>query len=123
MFKNQQETHRVRAQVHRYSTLGACLSACFIGTVSGGPGGYDGRSSSKKYHGDFSHRLFSGHTRLYNQDNSAVDQLTSADVDKAGKKKDMKQHKQVVNSRLNNSDKCCLLGSLFVFQADFLCFS
>lgn len=121
-FNKQQEVcvHRVTAaQAHRYSTMGACFSACLIGGVNVGQGSCSGRPSTQKYHRDWgSNRLFSGHTTLFNQDNSTVGRLTPADVDKAGnaKRKDMKQHKQVVSTPtplfiyfyqcLNNIDQC-----------------
>lgn len=81
--------------------MGACFSGCFIGSVNGGQGTCSGRTGSRKVHGDWTSQLFSGHTRLFNQDNSStVGRLTSADVDKAenGKKTDVKKHKQVVNT-------------------------
>ena len=81
--------------------MGACFSGCFVGSVNGGQGTCSGRTSSKTVLGDWTTRLFSGHTRLFNQDNSStVGRLTSADVDKEenGKKTDVKKHKQVVNT-------------------------
>ncbi|XP_070777133.1 atypical kinase COQ8A, mitochondrial isoform X1 [Enoplosus armatus] len=91
------------AQFHRYSTMGACFSTCFIGGVNGGQGTCSGRTSTKrlKYHRDWSRQLFSGHTRLFNQDNSTVGRLTTEDVEKArnAKKTDNKQHKQVLSER------------------------
>lgn len=102
-FSKWQQVHRVTAaQVHRYSTMGACFSGCFIGSVNGGQGTCSGRTGSRKVHGDWTSQLFSGHTRLFNQDNSStVGRLTSADVDKAenGKKTDVKKHKQVLSER------------------------
>ncbi|KAM6917196.1 atypical kinase COQ8A, mitochondrial [Lycodopsis pacificus] len=83
------------AQRHRYSTVGACFSACFTGSVHGRQATCSGRPSTKhiRCHGHWSRQLFSGHTRLFNQDNS------SEDGDKAGnaKKTDIKQHKQVLS--------------------------
>uniref|UniRef100_A0A4W6FRY2 Atypical kinase COQ8A, mitochondrial n=1 Tax=Lates calcarifer TaxID=8187 RepID=A0A4W6FRY2_LATCA len=92
------------ATFHRYSAMGACFSTCFIGSVNGGgQGACSGRPSTKhlKYHRDWSSQLFSGHTRLFNQDNSTVGRLTSEDIDKARntKKADVKQHKQVLSER------------------------
>lgn len=102
-FNKQQEVcvHRATAaHSHRYSTLGAGFSTCFTGSVNGGQGTCNGRPSTKRlrYHRDWSRQLFSGHTRLFNQDNSTVGRLTSEDIDKAGnaKKTNAKQHKQVV---------------------------
>ncbi|XP_031165645.1 atypical kinase COQ8A, mitochondrial [Sander lucioperca] len=87
------------AQLHRYSTMGACFSTCFIGSVNGGQTTCIGRPSTKglKCHRYWSHQLFSGHTRLFNQDNSTVGHLTSEDVDKNPKKTNIKQHKQVLS--------------------------
>ncbi|XP_037652096.1 atypical kinase COQ8A, mitochondrial [Sebastes umbrosus] len=106
-FNKQQEVcvHRATAaaQLHRYSTMGACFSTCFIGSVNGGQATCGGGTNTKrlKYHRDWSRQLFSGHTRLFNQDNSTVGRLTQEDVDKAGntKKTDVKQHKQVLSDR------------------------
>ncbi|XP_059209184.1 atypical kinase COQ8A, mitochondrial [Centropristis striata] len=89
------------AQLHRYSTLGACFSTCVIGSVNSGQATCSGRPCTKRLrsHRDWSHRLFSGHTRLFNQDNSTVGRLTTEDVDKAGntKKTDFKRHRQVLS--------------------------
>uniref|UniRef100_A0A671WF61 Atypical kinase COQ8A, mitochondrial n=1 Tax=Sparus aurata TaxID=8175 RepID=A0A671WF61_SPAAU len=82
--------------------MGACFSGCFFGSVNGGQGTCSGRTGSRKVHGDWTSQLFSGHTRLFNQDNSStVGRLTSPDVDKAenGKKTDVKKHKQVLSER------------------------
>ncbi|XP_035529647.1 atypical kinase COQ8A, mitochondrial isoform X2 [Morone saxatilis] len=101
-FNKQQEVHRVTAaQFHRYSTMGAGFSSCFVGGINGGQGTCGGAPSAKKYHRDWSRQLFSGHTRLFNQDNSTVGRLTTEDVDKArnSKKTDIKQHKQVLSER------------------------
>uniref|UniRef100_A0A671WJ85 Atypical kinase COQ8A, mitochondrial n=1 Tax=Sparus aurata TaxID=8175 RepID=A0A671WJ85_SPAAU len=71
-------------------------------SVNGGQGTCSGRTGSRKVHGDWTSQLFSGHTRLFNQDNSStVGRLTSPDVDKAenGKKTDVKKHKQVLSER------------------------
>nr|XP_020478564.1 atypical kinase COQ8A, mitochondrial-like [Monopterus albus]XP_020478565.1 atypical kinase COQ8A, mitochondrial-like [Monopterus albus]XP_020478566.1 atypical kinase COQ8A, mitochondrial-like [Monopterus albus] len=105
-FTKQQEvcTHRATA-VHfrRYSTVGVCISSCFTRSVNGGQGPCSGRSSSKrlKYRRDWSSHLFSGHTRLFNQDNYTMGRLISEDVDKArtNKKADIKQHKQVLSEK------------------------
>ncbi|XP_067469883.1 atypical kinase COQ8A, mitochondrial [Thunnus thynnus] len=92
--------HRASAaQFHRYSTMGAGFSACFTGSVnSGGQGTCSGRTGTKRLK---SSQLFSGQTRLFNQDNSTVGRLTSEDIDKARntKKTDVKQHKQVLSER------------------------
>lgn len=96
--------HRPAAShFHRYSTLGACFSAGFTGSAHGSPATCSGRSGAKRLrsHRDWTSRLFSGHTRLLNQDNSTVGRLTSEDIDKARntKKTDVKQHKQVLSDR------------------------
>eukprot|EP00064_Thunnus_orientalis_P021304 superscaffoldBa00006378_g21464 len=92
--------HRASAaQFHRYSTMGAGFSACFTGSVnSGGQGTCSGRTGTKRLK---SSQLFSGQTRLFNQDNSTVGRLTSEDIDKARntKKTEVKQHKQVLSER------------------------
>ncbi|XP_038585126.1 atypical kinase COQ8A, mitochondrial-like isoform X2 [Micropterus salmoides] len=105
-FNRQQEVcvHRATAaQFHRHLTAGACFSNCFIGRVNNGQGTCSGRLSAKrlKYHRDWSQRLFSGHTRLFNQDNSTVGRLTTEDIDKArnAKKTEFKQHKQVLSDK------------------------
>lgn len=105
MFHKQQGAcvHRgAAARFHRSSAMGACFSTCLTGNVNGGQGTCNGRSSTKrlKYHRDWSHQLFSRHTRLFNQDNSTVGGLTSEDIDKArnAKKTDVKQYKQVVST-------------------------
>ncbi|XP_054470035.1 atypical kinase COQ8A, mitochondrial isoform X2 [Anoplopoma fimbria] len=105
-FNRQREVcvHRATAaQRFRYSTMGACFSACFIGSVNGGQATCTGRPNVKhvKLHRDGTHQLFSGHTRFFNQDNSTAGRLTPEDVDKAGntKKTDIKQHKQVLSDR------------------------
>lgn len=114
--------HRATAaHFHRYSTMGACFSTCFIGSVSGGQGTCSGGPSTKRlqYHRDWSSQLFSGHARSFNQDNTTVGRLTSENIDKAGndKKTDVKQHKQVVSTHLffyqclNNIDQYPLFRS------------
>uniref|UniRef100_A0AAQ5ZF08 Atypical kinase COQ8A, mitochondrial n=1 Tax=Amphiprion ocellaris TaxID=80972 RepID=A0AAQ5ZF08_AMPOC len=91
------------AHFHRYSAVGACFGACFTRSANERQGSYSGRSVTRrlKCHRDWSGQLFSGHTRLFNQDNSTVGRLTSEDIDKArnGKKNDMKQHKQVLSEK------------------------
>lgn len=99
-FNKQQQVcvHRASAtQFHRYSTMGVCFSTCFVGSVNGGQGTCSGRINTKRLK---SNQLFSGQTRLFNQDNSTVGRLTSEDIDKArnAKKTDVKQHKQVVHT-------------------------
>ncbi|XP_034431590.1 atypical kinase COQ8A, mitochondrial-like isoform X2 [Hippoglossus hippoglossus] len=83
--------------------MAACFSNRFPGSVDGGWGPCRGGPGAKhlKYHRDWSSRLFCGHTRLFNQDNSTVGRLTSEDIDKArnAKKTDNKQHKQVLSER------------------------
>uniref|UniRef100_A0A3P8SSE0 Atypical kinase COQ8A, mitochondrial n=1 Tax=Amphiprion percula TaxID=161767 RepID=A0A3P8SSE0_AMPPE len=96
--------HRATAaHFHRYSAVGACFGACFTRSANERQGSYSGRSVTRrlKCHRDWSGQLFSGHTRLFNQDNSTVGRLTEEDIDKArnGKKNDMKQHKQVLSEK------------------------
>ncbi|KAM4625049.1 LOW QUALITY PROTEIN: atypical kinase COQ8A, mitochondrial [Polymixia lowei] len=101
-FKKQQDVciHKATATpFHKYSTLGACVSA--TEHISAGQGTCFGRTISKrlKYQRDWSSRPFSGHPALFNQDNSTVGRLTTEDIDKArkNKKTDSKQHKQVLS--------------------------
>uniref|UniRef100_A0A8D3CWS4 Atypical kinase COQ8A, mitochondrial n=1 Tax=Scophthalmus maximus TaxID=52904 RepID=A0A8D3CWS4_SCOMX len=75
--------HRTTAALHRYSTVAACLSNRLPGSAGGGRGSCGGGPRHLKHHRDWSSRLFSGHTRLFNQDNSTVGRLTPEDVDKA----------------------------------------
>uniref|UniRef100_A0AAQ5XNF7 Atypical kinase COQ8A, mitochondrial n=1 Tax=Amphiprion ocellaris TaxID=80972 RepID=A0AAQ5XNF7_AMPOC len=86
-----------------FYSVGACFGACFTRSANERQGSYSGRSVTRrlKCHRDWSGQLFSGHTRLFNQDNSTVGRLTSEDIDKArnGKKNDMKQHKQVLSEK------------------------
>lgn len=102
-FSKQQEVcvRRAAAQLHRYSTVGACFSTCSVGSVNGGQGTCSGRPGTKNYHRDRTSQLFPGHVRFFNQDNSTVGRLTTTDVNKAGngKKSDVKQHKQVLSER------------------------
>lgn len=78
----------------RDPTVAGFFSTCVVG---------DSQAANRKhllYHRDqTAGRLFSGHSRLLNQDNSTVGRLTSEDVSKARnvKKTDFKQHKQVVD--------------------------
>uniref|UniRef100_A0A8D3DKK2 Atypical kinase COQ8A, mitochondrial n=1 Tax=Scophthalmus maximus TaxID=52904 RepID=A0A8D3DKK2_SCOMX len=93
--------HRTTAALHRYSTVAACLSNRLPGSAGGGRGSCGGGPRHLKHHRDWSSRLFSGHTRLFNQDNSTVGRLTPEDVDKArnAKRADNKQHQQVLSDR------------------------
>ncbi|XP_041828393.1 atypical kinase COQ8A, mitochondrial [Melanotaenia boesemani] len=88
-------------QFHRYSTMGTCFATCFTGAANNSQGSCSGRSGAKhlKYHRNWSNQLFSGHTRLFNQDNSTVGRLTSEDIEKArnAKKTEAKQYKQVLS--------------------------
>ncbi|CAJ1073301.1 atypical kinase COQ8A%2C mitochondrial isoform X1 [Xyrichtys novacula] len=90
------------AQFHRYSTLGACFSTCFIGNVNGGQSTCSVGTNTKRlrYHRSGSSQLFCGHTRLFNQDNSTVGRLTSEDIGKErNKKTEVKPHKQVLSEQ------------------------
>uniref|UniRef100_A0A668A909 Atypical kinase COQ8A, mitochondrial n=1 Tax=Myripristis murdjan TaxID=586833 RepID=A0A668A909_9TELE len=94
--------HRATAApFHTYSTLGPCFSPS--DSMNAGRGTCVGRPSTKRltYQRNWSSRFFSGHTRLFNQDNSTVGRLTSEDIDKArnSKKTDSKQHKQMLSER------------------------
>ncbi|XP_020483452.1 atypical kinase COQ8A, mitochondrial [Labrus bergylta] len=95
-FNKQQKVCVTAAHFHRYSTVRACLSTCFIGAVSGGHS-----TKRLKHHRSWSSPLFCGHARSFTQDNSTVGRLTSDGIDKEGnpKKTDNKQHKQVLSER------------------------
>ncbi|XP_074548290.1 atypical kinase COQ8A, mitochondrial [Halichoeres trimaculatus] len=87
------------AQIHRYSTLGACFSTCLTGSVNGGQSTCKVGTNTKrlKYHRGWSSQLFCGHTRLFNQDNSTVGRLTSEDIEKEGNNRRTEiKHKQVL---------------------------
>uniref|UniRef100_A0A672HJS2 Atypical kinase COQ8A, mitochondrial n=1 Tax=Salarias fasciatus TaxID=181472 RepID=A0A672HJS2_SALFA len=60
-----------------------------------------GGKCATKRHRDWSRPLFSGHTRLFNQENSTVGRLRPEDIDKArnAKKADTKQYKQVLSEK------------------------
>ncbi|XP_062252461.1 atypical kinase COQ8A, mitochondrial-like [Platichthys flesus] len=97
-----QDVHRTT--LHRYSTMAACVSLRFPGGVNGGWGGPCRGGAGTEPLKDpryWSRRLFCGHTRLLNQDNSTVGGLTSEDIAKArsAKKTDNKQHKQVLSEQ------------------------
>uniref|UniRef100_A0A668AWM0 Atypical kinase COQ8A, mitochondrial n=1 Tax=Myripristis murdjan TaxID=586833 RepID=A0A668AWM0_9TELE len=103
-FREQRDVcvHRATAApFHTYSTLGPCFSPS--DSMNAGRGTCVGRPSTKRltYQRNWSSRFFSGHTRLFNQDNSTVGRLTSEDIDKArnSKKTDSKQHKQMLSER------------------------
>lgn len=87
---------------HRYSTMAACFSTSLTGSANGHQRTCSGRcDKGLRYYKDWSSRLFSGHTRLFNQDNTTVGRLTSEDIDKArsNKKRDFKQHTQVLSEK------------------------
>uniref|UniRef100_A0A8D3C4R7 Atypical kinase COQ8A, mitochondrial n=1 Tax=Scophthalmus maximus TaxID=52904 RepID=A0A8D3C4R7_SCOMX len=69
------------------------------------------------HHRDWSSRLFSGHTRLFNQDNSTVGRLTPEDVDKArnAKRADNKQHQQLSDRARERKVPVTRLGRLVNF--------
>lgn len=107
--------HRA-APFHRYSTLGACVSTCFV--VNGGQATCPTRNSAKrlKYHG--STPLVSAQTRSLNQANSSVGRLTTEDIEKArsARKTDFKQHKQVLSEKARERKvPVTRLGRLFNF--------
>ncbi|MEQ2280294.1 hypothetical protein AMECASPLE_018309, partial [Ameca splendens] len=96
-FNKQMEggAHRATvSQFHRY------FSTCLAGRVNNSHGTCSGRSGAKhmRYHRNWSGLLYSGHTRLFNQDNSTVGRLTVEDIEKArsAKKTEAKQYKQAV---------------------------
>lgn len=96
--------HRATAaHFHRYSAVGVSFSTGFTRSANERQGSCSGRSVTRrlKCHRDWSGQLFSGHTRLFNQDNSTVGRLTSEDIDKTrnAKKNDMKQHRQVLSEK------------------------
>uniref|UniRef100_A0A669E995 Atypical kinase COQ8A, mitochondrial n=1 Tax=Oreochromis niloticus TaxID=8128 RepID=A0A669E995_ORENI len=82
------------------------MAACFSTSLTGSANVHRRTCSARcdkglRYHKDWSSRLFSGHTRLFNQDNTTVGRLTSEDIDKArsNKKRDFKQHTQVLSEK------------------------
>ncbi|XP_072222164.1 atypical kinase COQ8A, mitochondrial [Leuresthes tenuis] len=108
MFNKQMDVWALRATAthfHRYSTMGTRFTSRFTGSASRSQGTCSGRSAAKhlKYHRSWSSQLFSGHTRLFNQDNSTAGRLTAEDIEKArnAKKSESKPYKQVLseNSR------------------------
>uniref|UniRef100_A0A669F351 Atypical kinase COQ8A, mitochondrial n=1 Tax=Oreochromis niloticus TaxID=8128 RepID=A0A669F351_ORENI len=85
-----------------YSTMAACFSTSLTGSANVHRRTCSARcDKGLRYHKDWSSRLFSGHTRLFNQDNTTVGRLTSEDIDKArsNKKRDFKQHTQVLSEK------------------------
>uniref|UniRef100_A0A7N8XI65 Atypical kinase COQ8A, mitochondrial n=1 Tax=Mastacembelus armatus TaxID=205130 RepID=A0A7N8XI65_9TELE len=80
-----------------------CSSTRFIGSVNGSQGTCSGAPGAGRlrYRRDWTSQLFCGHTRLFNQDNTTVGRLTSADIDKAenSRKTDIKQYKQVLSEK------------------------
>uniref|UniRef100_A0A669EBW1 Atypical kinase COQ8A, mitochondrial n=1 Tax=Oreochromis niloticus TaxID=8128 RepID=A0A669EBW1_ORENI len=80
------QRHNISQILHYGCLLQTCSARCDKGL---------------RYHKDWSSRLFSGHTRLFNQDNTTVGRLTSEDIDKArsNKKRDFKQHTQVLSEK------------------------
>ncbi|XP_008289442.1 chaperone activity of bc1 complex-like, mitochondrial [Stegastes partitus] len=102
-FNTRKDVHRAAtAHLPRYSAMAASFSTCFTGSVNDRQGSCSGRSVTKrlKCHRDWSGQLFSGHTRLFNQDNSTVGRLTSEDIDKArNTKNNFKQHRQVLSEK------------------------
>ncbi|XP_016531801.1 atypical kinase ADCK3, mitochondrial isoform X1 [Poecilia formosa] len=89
------------AQFLRYSTVGSYLSSCLAGGLSNAHGACGGRPSAghTRYRRNWSGQLYSGHTRLFNQDNSTVGRLTAEDIEKArsAKKTEAKQYKQALS--------------------------
>ncbi|XP_036006294.1 atypical kinase COQ8A, mitochondrial isoform X2 [Fundulus heteroclitus] len=101
-FNKQVESGVHRAmQFYRYSSVGAYFSTCLARRVNDGHGtcSSSSRSDAKhaRYHRKWSGELYSGHTRLLNQD--TVGRLTAEDMDKARsvRKTEAKQYKQVLS--------------------------
>lgn len=89
------------AQFLRYSTVGSYLGSCLAGGVSNAHrarGGGRPGAGHTRYRRNWSGQLYSGHTRLFNQDNSTVGRLTAEDIEKArsAKKTEAKQYQQAV---------------------------
>ncbi|XP_008397247.1 atypical kinase ADCK3, mitochondrial [Poecilia reticulata] len=89
------------AQFLRYSTVGSYLSSCLAGGLSNTHGACGGRPGAghTRYRRSWSGQLYTGHTRLFNQDNSTVGRLTAEDIEKARsvKKTEAKQYKQALS--------------------------
>ncbi|XP_068194842.1 atypical kinase COQ8A, mitochondrial [Antennarius striatus] len=77
----------------RCSTMRACFSTSAFERAS--------RSGAKKHHRNWNRQLLCGRLALFIRDESTVNRPTSTDVEKGGnaKKKDVKQHKQVLSDR------------------------
>uniref|UniRef100_A0A1A7WXU9 Atypical kinase COQ8A, mitochondrial n=2 Tax=Iconisemion striatum TaxID=60296 RepID=A0A1A7WXU9_9TELE len=86
------------AQLHRYSTVSACISSSFSRGLNGSQGTIGRRFGAKhvEYHRKWPCQPFSGQKRQFNQDGSTVGRLTSEDIEKArrAKKIEAKQYKQ-----------------------------
>uniref|UniRef100_A0A3P8VGV1 Atypical kinase COQ8A, mitochondrial n=1 Tax=Cynoglossus semilaevis TaxID=244447 RepID=A0A3P8VGV1_CYNSE len=102
----------------RDPTVAGFFSTCVVG------GSHAANRKHLLYHRDrTAGRLFSGHSRLLNQDNSTVGRLTSEDVSKARnvKKTDFKQHKQVLSEKARESKvPVTRIGRLVSFGGTFL---
>ncbi|XP_032402566.1 atypical kinase COQ8A, mitochondrial isoform X4 [Xiphophorus hellerii] len=90
------------AQFLRYSTVGSYLGSCLAGGASnahGACGGGRPGAGHARYRRNWSGQLYSGHTRLFNQDNSTVGRLTAEDIEKArsAKKTEAKQYQQALS--------------------------
>lgn len=93
---NKAELHGVPAEpAHGFSTVAASFSRGVVGGVYNRQWSCTGRPGAKRDPRDWPRRLFSGHARLLNQDNSPVEPPKSAENTK---KKDTKQYQQVVTS-------------------------
>lgn len=78
---------------HRYSTMTACFGGGVIRGVNAGQWSCGRRPGNKKDHWEWPRRLFSRHAGLFTQDDSAGEPQKPSEN---AKKKDTKQHKQVV---------------------------
>lgn len=94
---NKPEIHGLAAEpAHRYSTMAAFFGGGVIRSVNAGRWSCGRRPGARKDHWEWPRRLFSRHARLFTQDDSAGEPQKSAEN---AKKKDTKQHKQVVTCR------------------------
>lgn len=78
---------------HRYSTMTACFGGGVIRGVNAGQWSCGRRPGNKKDHWEWPRRLFSRPAGLFTQDDSAGEPQKPSEN---AKKKDTKQHKQVV---------------------------
>ncbi|XP_020787380.1 atypical kinase COQ8A, mitochondrial [Boleophthalmus pectinirostris] len=84
--------------VHRYSTLGACLSSCLV-LNGGGKTAQTSRPNSKCVKYSRTLHLVRTQTRALNQDGSNVGRLSAEDLQRARGAKIFKPHKQVLSEK------------------------